>query len=118
MGNPASGNAQAMLSDPSREFCSSIFVRLEVLPKPIYFKNTSEVIFYNSFFQSVQFWATDLTKITEEALSLASTYGLATVDALHVAAALWLNADEFVTSEKVTKPLFRVMGLKLTSIQP
>jgi predicted nucleic acid-binding protein len=42
--------------------------------------------------------------------------GLAAMDALHVAAALSVGAEEFVTREKKTKPMFRVSSLKVVSI--
>ncbi|MCZ8188775.1 MAG: hypothetical protein O9326_03210 [Microcystis sp. LE19-338.1B] len=35
---------------------------------------------------------------------IAGTYGLAAMDALHVAAALQIQADELITTEKQTKP--------------
>ncbi|AHJ28173.1 hypothetical protein NSP_18400 [Nodularia spumigena CCY9414] len=38
------------------------------------------------------------------------------MDALHVAAALSVGAEEFVTREKKTKPMFRVSSLKVVSI--
>jgi hypothetical protein len=38
------------------------------------------------------------------------------MDALHIAAALSVNASEFVTTEKLTKPMFRVSGIKIVSI--
>ncbi|MDB9418173.1 hypothetical protein PN487_16565 [Microcystis aeruginosa CS-556/03] len=35
---------------------------------------------------------------------MAGTYGLAAMDALHVAAALQIQADELISTEKQTKP--------------
>jgi len=37
-----------ILDDPNRQFVSSVFLKLEVLPKAVYHKNTSEVEFYES----------------------------------------------------------------------
>ena len=52
----------------------------------------------------------------DEAQALAEKYGLAAVDALHIAAALRLGAKEFYTSEKPGKPMFRVKELKIISL--
>ncbi|NCR04519.1 MAG: type II toxin-antitoxin system VapC family toxin [Microcystis aeruginosa LG13-03] len=45
--------------------------------------------------------------VEEDAVSheIAGTYGLAAMDALHVAAALQIQADELITTEKPTKPI-------------
>lgn len=48
---------------------------------------------------------------------VAEQYGIAAMDAIHVAHALEAGVDEFVTSEKPTKPLFRAKGITLRSIQ-
>jgi predicted nucleic acid-binding protein len=53
----------------------------------------------------------------KEAVELAKRYGLAAVDALHVAAAIRQGVQEFITSEFPGKPLFRVSGLTVTSLQ-
>lgn len=99
-----------------REFVSSQFVRLEVLPKAIYHQQQDKAEFYETFFDAVSDWATDLDQVTQDAYQLACTYGLAAVDALHVASALLLKADELITTEKSTKPMHRVMGIQIISI--
>lgn len=38
------------------------------------------------------------------------------MDALHVAAALSVGAEEFMTTEKKTKPMFRVSSINVVSI--
>jgi len=45
--------AQRILLEPDREFASSIFVKLEVLPKATYYKNAAEVAFDEEFFNLV-----------------------------------------------------------------
>ena len=50
-------DALAILDDPEREFVSSFFIRLEVIPKPSYFNRESELSFYNNFFDAVAIWA-------------------------------------------------------------
>jgi hypothetical protein len=43
--------------------------------------------------------------------------GLGALDALHVAAAKISGAEEFVTTERSTTALFRVVGLIITTIR-
>jgi len=43
---------------------------------------------------------------------------LGALDALHVAAAKLGGAEEFVTTERLGTALFRVIGLKMTTIRP
>lgn len=109
-------NANQVLDDSTREFASSAFVRLETLPKAIYNKQQEEAEFYETFFGSVEHWASDLVQITQTADRIARTYGLGGMDALHIAAALSISADEFVTTEKSTKPMHRVTEIRVISI--
>jgi predicted nucleic acid-binding protein len=59
-----------------------------------------------------------LLHVEEDAVSheIAGTYGLAAMDALHVAAALEIQADELITTEKQTKPMHRVREIQIVSI--
>ena len=100
----------------ARKFASSPFVQLETLPKAIYNKQQEEVEFYETFFAAVTYWATDLEQILKTAAHIARTYGLAGMDALHVAAALSIGVDEFVTTERTTKPMHRVTEVQIVSI--
>ena len=50
-----SERALAILVDRNREFASSLFVRLELLPKAIYHRKMDEAEFYQSFFDAVQY---------------------------------------------------------------
>jgi len=47
---------------------------------------------------------------------LATTNGLAAMDALHLAAARSVAAEEFVTTEKSTKPMHQVTEIRVISI--
>ncbi|CCH93444.1 conserved hypothetical protein [Microcystis aeruginosa PCC 9432] len=109
----ASIKAYQILNDENRQFASS---RLEVLPKAIFNKQQEEIEFYETFFLAVNYWATDLEKIIQNAREIAGTYGLAAMDALHVAAALQIQADELITTEKPTKPMHRVREIQIVSI--
>ena len=108
--------ANRILNDENREFASSRFVQLEVLPKAIFNKQQDEAEFYETFFSAVIHWATDLDHIILDAYQIACTYGLAAMDAVHVAAALQLKADELITTEKLTKPMHRVKEIQIISI--
>lgn len=105
-----------ILNGREREFGSSAFIRLETLPKAIYNQQQAEAEFYESFFSSVTLWATELEEIVQTGNRIACTYGLAAMDALHIAAAVSVDAEEFVTTEKTTKPMYRVTEIKIVSI--
>jgi len=113
---PASLRANAILNSSDRDFLSSQFVKLEVLPKAVYHKQQDEAEFYETFFDAVSHWVVDVEQVTQTAYQLAYTYGLAAMDALHVAAALLLKADDLVTTEKLTKPMYRVTEIQIISI--
>lgn len=108
--------ALEILSDSQRVFAASEFVRLEVSPKAVYHQQTEEYQFYEEFFNDVIYWANDLTYIVQESYKIASQYGLAAMDALHVAAAFSVSAEELITTEKKTKPIHKVVGIKVISI--
>ena len=108
--------ATQILDDPAREFASSPFVKLEALPKAIYNKQQEDAEFYEVFFAAITHWASDLEQIFKTADHIARTYGLAGMDALHVAAALSIEVDELVTTERTTKPMHRVTEVQIISI--
>ena len=108
--------ANQILNDENREFASSCFVQLEVLPKAIFNQQQDEIEFSETFFKAVNYWATDLEQIIKNAQKISSNYGLAAMDALHVAAALQIQADELITTEKPTKPMHRVKEIPIISI--
>jgi predicted nucleic acid-binding protein len=108
--------ANLILDNSQRYFCSSNFVCLEILTKAKYYKRLDEVNFYNTFFASCQVWAEDLDFIIKLAENLANQYGLNALDALQIASAISVDADEFITTEKPTKPLHRVTDIKVTSL--
>jgi predicted nucleic acid-binding protein len=109
-------SALEILDDQSREFVSSPFVELEVLPMAIFNKKRDEVEFYEAFFASVSFWEEDLLGIVKNGNAIARSFGLAAMDSLHVAAALLSGAEELVTTERASKPIHRVRGILITSI--
>jgi predicted nucleic acid-binding protein len=111
-----SGNSRSaltILDDPNRFFVSSMFVPLEVLPKASFYQRVDERDFYETFFRKVERWAPVGKELLEGAFRVASDNGLSAIDALHVAAALVVGADELITTEKPTKPIHRVKGVPL-----
>lgn len=117
-GNPARQiKALTILSDPQREFVCSPFIRLELIPKATYHRNQNELKFYNEYFGNhIAEWVDDLSLLFKEGLKLGSRFGLNALDSLHIAAALIANCDEFITSERPTSPLSRVMNLAVLTI--
>lgn len=109
-------HAMEILDDPNREFTASEFLRLEVLPKPLFNKLHVEAEFYNAYFETVGKWASGFQDIVKDAYNYAVRHGLSALDALHVASALTVGAEEFVTGEKPTKPINNVSVLKVNSI--
>lgn len=95
---------------------ASAFSRLELLPKAVYHQNRTEVAFYEEFFARVSAWAEPVERVVEMAEREAARHGLSALDALHVAAAILLGAEEFVTTEGSNKPLHRVTRITVISI--
>ena len=96
------------LDDPNRIFLSSPLVRLEVVPKAAYLRRGEELAIYSAFFDnpsvvSCQDWAS-MARLADE---VSRKHGLGAMDALHLAAAYLLGADEFVTVERQSKPVYR-----------
>lgn len=112
-----SERAMEILDDPEREYVTSDFVRLEVLPKAVYNNQSDEADFYREFISSAHDMVQSSHALVTEAESEAEQAGLSAADALHVAAARSGGCDELVTIEKSTKPLFRVTGLTVTTIR-
>lgn len=74
-----------------------------------------EVHFYESFFESVSFWATDVEEIIKLAYQESCQFGLGAMDALHIAAAISIGATEFITHEKVGRSIYRTSSIKILS---
>jgi len=107
-----------ILDDPERIFLTSEFVRLEILPKATYFHHQDEMGFYETFFASVVQTVPVSEALMNQAHLEAHRAGLGALDALHVAAARISGVEEMVTTEHFTTALFRVVGMKITTIRP
>ncbi len=111
-------SALAILNDANREFVTSEFVRLEVLPKPTFQRRLIEVAFYNAFFATAAQSAPITRALVRLAMRHAEAFGLSAVDALHIAAAETTGAAELITAERPTSPLSRVTSIRVVSIRP
>jgi hypothetical protein len=110
--------ALGVINDPQRVFIASDFVRLEVLPKPLYFRQQHEVDFYEAYFAAVAELVEASRALVLQAYTEAQQVGLAGMDALHIAAAKAGGAEEFITTERPTTALFRVTGIPVTTLRP
>ena len=98
--------ANNILDDPDRVFLSSPFVRHEVSPKALYNRQLDEYRFYQKYFRRAAF-CDDLKSILSYAGKESAKSGVGAMDSLHIAAAYLLDADEFITSEKPGKSIYR-----------
>ena len=113
--DPRNKRAKDILNDKRRTFLASDGLRLEVMPKAIYNKCPREVEFYERFFARAQRLPTT-EAIVQRACEIASRYDIAPMDAIHIAHAIEAGAKEFITTEKTTKPMFRVLDIPMLSI--
>ncbi|MDO5624456.1 MAG: PIN domain-containing protein [Pseudomonadota bacterium] len=108
--------AMQVLDDPDRQLLVSDAVWLEVMPKALYQGQQAEADFYAAVFEAAQRLAWIPASLARAA-QVAAQHGIAAMDAIHIAHALDAQADEFITSEKPSKPMFRVQeGMVLTSL--
>jgi predicted nucleic acid-binding protein len=108
--------ALSYLADPNREYITSDYVRLEVLPKALFHRRQEEVDFYNQFFQLNTRTIPTSVALLKYALEEACDTGIHGLDAVHIACAVFAGAEEFITSEKQTKPIHRTQKVRVISI--
>ena len=105
--------ALTVLSDPAREFVASDYLRIETMPKAIFFGNQREREFYEEYFDCTVRWAYASKRLMKLAYEEACATGLAALDALHVTAATVCGAVEMITTELPTKPMYRTTKVTL-----
>ena len=115
-GETLSGAALQIIDDDIREFFTSQMVRLELLPKARFEKRVKEVAFYEAHFANCAGSQPLTQELGLEAEKLATRHGLAGSDALQIAAAIRQGVEEFYTSEKPGKPMFRVNEIRVVSL--
>ena len=89
------------------------FLKLDLLPQPSFRKRKAELAFLEDFFARVVDWCEASEDLMRAAVAEVGGVPLSTVEALHVAAAKRLNADELITAERPGKPLHKLRGLKV-----
>ncbi len=107
--------ALGILEDTNRVFLTSPFVHLELIPKAAFYRKYLELAFYDEYFRAAQ-WFRNVGAILAAAQKEAEKSGLAAMDALHIAAAALSGADEFVTTERPGKPLYRSTSVKIAYV--
>jgi predicted nucleic acid-binding protein len=110
--------AMQVLDDPDRSFASSLFVKLETLPKATFNRQGAERAFYEAFFEDVSKWADIDESTVQAAFDEACNVGLSAMDSLHVAAAQQVGADELITAEKSTRAILRSTLVAVVTIRP
>ena len=106
-----------VIDDNDRIFASSMFSKIELIPKPIFNKRNDEVAFYEEFFNSVSVWAEINKVLVDKAIIEAGRIDLTPIDALHIAAAASMGVDEFITGEKDTSPMHRTSMVAVRTIR-
>ena len=114
--NELADAAMKILADDARQFFSSQMVMLEVLPKARFGKQLKEEAFYTGHFSDAEAIEPLSAELGREAEKLGARYGLSGPDALQIAAAVRHDVQEFYTTEKSTKPMLRVLELKVISL--
>jgi predicted nucleic acid-binding protein len=104
--------ALRVLRDPRRVFLSSPFVRHEVSPKALFNKQQGQYRFYQGYFRQAIF-CDDLKLVLNHASRESARSGVGAMDSLHIAAAHLLDADEFITTEKPGKSVYRSALIKV-----
>ena len=105
-----------ILDDPNREFVVSRFLALELIPKPTFNRRQEEIAFMNDYLRNSGTNVESSEHVVIQALELAGKYDLHPVDALHASCCVEARVDDFLTTEKDTKPLFRIKLFNIKSL--
>ena len=73
--------------------------------------------FYEAYFDTVTYWASDTEQFIEVAYRESAQSGLGAMDALHVAAAVSVGAVELMTYEKPEKSIYRTKSIQVISVR-
>jgi predicted nucleic acid-binding protein len=107
--------AIAEISDENVEYVFSPVIELEVLPHAQK-HNTKQAEFYQAWFEQASRIAYD-DVVHQEAMRQKRECNIAPLDCIHVASAITSGADELVTAEGPTKPMFSTKDIKVRSIR-
>lgn len=101
----ARSKAEAIFRDDATTLVASTIVRLELAPHQAC--PPAETAHFEALFEFVHVWIPLDESLALRARELRTAFGLASLDALHVAAAELSVVDAFGTTERPTKQLFR-----------
>jgi predicted nucleic acid-binding protein len=110
--------ARSYLFDPLRDYITSDYVAVELIPKAAYHGNHAESEFYQDFFNRATARVPSSDALMKAAIDEGSRTGISGLDAVHVACAVVGEAAELITSEKSTKPIHRTSAVTVVSINP
>ena len=103
---PRAVAALRLLRDSDRVFLSSLYMDLELLPQVIKNRRGEQREFLETYLASTE-RIEDWNAIFRVAFREASRSPMSGMDALHVAAAYLLKADEFITTEKPGRAIYQ-----------
>lgn len=102
---------ERLLLSPRYEIVTSRLVELETLPQATYHRREAEVEFYRAILSNASGRVELDGALVDRAFHLGCEHGVTGIDALHIAAAERARVDRFVSTEKTTKPLYRVRSV-------
>jgi predicted nucleic acid-binding protein len=109
-------NAKRVLFDSTRRFLSTSLVRLELSSAHYRPENSGEANFYE------RFWSEGISELIDidesmiaEGIKTSKLTEAAAMDAMHLACAVRMDADEFITAERKDKdrPVYRDDRIKV-----
>lgn len=109
--------ALSFLFDPLRDYVTSDYVRVELLPKCLFHKQREEQRFYDDFFNRCRIRVPSSDELLRLAIDEGGRTGISGIDAIHVACALAAGAEELITAEKRGKLIHQANGVKVISIR-
>ena len=91
---------------PPSTFWHSPLLRLEVMLHPTHHRDKLEMAFHGEYFKHGNCYG-DLDRVFEIGAPEAMKHGIPVMDALHIAAANLARCEILLTTESLTKPIFR-----------
>jgi predicted nucleic acid-binding protein len=105
-----------LLGDPNRTFVSSDVLKIEVFPKPTFFRETFSILLLKNFFSICVKHIEISQDLYQKAYAEACKGGLSGMDALHIVSAHEAGAVELITTEKPTKAMYQTTLVKVRHI--
>ena len=108
-------HARRLLSDPNRDFLATSLIELELTQPQFNPIHASEAAFYLHYLRNVVSERLDVSEsLISRGLDIVRRTQAGAMDALHLASASVLEADEFITAEAKGKPLYRETNIPVT----